>query len=69
MEAAGAEGDAQEFLRSNETWLVGTPDELVERLRELEQDGLDGVYLQHLDHEDLDTVRLVGAAIVPALAG
>ena len=30
--------------------------------------GVERVYLQHLDHTDLDMVRLIGDRIVPALA-
>jgi alkanesulfonate monooxygenase SsuD/methylene tetrahydromethanopterin reductase-like flavin-dependent oxidoreductase (luciferase family) len=48
-------------------WLVGTPDELAVRLRSYE--GLiDGVYLQHLLHEELDAVELIGRELAPALA-
>lgn len=48
--------------------LAGTVDEVIERLRELEEAGVRRVFLQHLVHRDLDTVRLVGAEIVPSVA-
>jgi alkanesulfonate monooxygenase SsuD/methylene tetrahydromethanopterin reductase-like flavin-dependent oxidoreductase (luciferase family) len=48
-------------------WLVGTPDELADRLRGY-AGTIDGVYLQHLLHEDLDAVELIGRELAPALA-
>ena len=48
-------------------WLVGTPTELAERLAGYS--GLiDGVYLQHLLHEELEPVELIGRELAPALA-
>jgi F420-dependent oxidoreductase-like protein len=41
-------------------WLIGTADQLVERLRELEQAGVTRVMLQHLAHGDLDMVAVLG---------
>jgi F420-dependent oxidoreductase-like protein len=46
--------------------LVGTVEEVLELLGRYADAGLDGAYLQHLDHDDLDVVRLIGAEIVPA---
>jgi alkanesulfonate monooxygenase SsuD/methylene tetrahydromethanopterin reductase-like flavin-dependent oxidoreductase (luciferase family) len=48
-------------------WLVGTPDELGDRLRSY-AGVIDGVYLQHLLHEELDAVALIGGQLAPALA-
>jgi alkanesulfonate monooxygenase SsuD/methylene tetrahydromethanopterin reductase-like flavin-dependent oxidoreductase (luciferase family) len=48
-------------------WLVGTPEELAERLRGYAP-VIDGVYLQHLLHEELDAVELIGRGLAPALA-
>ena len=48
--------------------LVGTVEEVLESLGRYREAGLDGAYLQHLDHGDLDMVRLIGAKVVPALA-
>ena len=48
-------------------WLVGTPEELAERLRSYEG-VIDGVYLQHLLHEELEPVELIGRELAPALA-
>jgi alkanesulfonate monooxygenase SsuD/methylene tetrahydromethanopterin reductase-like flavin-dependent oxidoreductase (luciferase family) len=51
-----------------ETWLTGTPEQVVERLREYEAAGVQRVMLQHLNHRDLDTIALLGRAVVPALS-
>jgi alkanesulfonate monooxygenase SsuD/methylene tetrahydromethanopterin reductase-like flavin-dependent oxidoreductase (luciferase family) len=48
-------------------WLVGTPEALAERLRGY-ADVIDGVYLQHLLHEELEAVELIGRDLAPALA-
>jgi alkanesulfonate monooxygenase SsuD/methylene tetrahydromethanopterin reductase-like flavin-dependent oxidoreductase (luciferase family) len=47
---------------------VGTVDQVVERLREIEELGYERVMLQHLAHEDLDTVALIGRELTPAVA-
>jgi F420-dependent oxidoreductase-like protein len=41
-------------------WLLGTVDQLAERLRELEQAGVTRVMLQHLAHTDVDMVAVLG---------
>jgi F420-dependent oxidoreductase-like protein len=51
-----------------DAWLAGTPEEVVERMRRYAAAGVDGVYLQHLA-ADVEMVDLVGAEVVPALAG
>jgi F420-dependent oxidoreductase-like protein len=48
--------------------IVGTVDEVVERLRRLAELGVDGAMLQHLAHEDLESVALMGREIAPAVA-
>jgi alkanesulfonate monooxygenase SsuD/methylene tetrahydromethanopterin reductase-like flavin-dependent oxidoreductase (luciferase family) len=48
-------------------WLAGTPAELAERLHTY-ADVIDGVYLQHLLHEELEAVELIGRELAPALA-
>jgi F420-dependent oxidoreductase-like protein len=40
--------------------LVGTVDELAERFVQLEAVGIRRVFLQHLDHRDLDAVAVIG---------
>jgi alkanesulfonate monooxygenase SsuD/methylene tetrahydromethanopterin reductase-like flavin-dependent oxidoreductase (luciferase family) len=47
---------------------VGTVDQVVGRLKGLEELGYDRVMLQHLAHKDLDTVALIGRELAPAVA-
>jgi alkanesulfonate monooxygenase SsuD/methylene tetrahydromethanopterin reductase-like flavin-dependent oxidoreductase (luciferase family) len=60
--------DPQEVLeRYGERGPVGTVDQVVERLKEIEDIGYERVMLQHLAHDDLDTVALIGRELVPAV--
>jgi F420-dependent oxidoreductase-like protein len=54
--------------RYGERGPVGTVDRVVQRLREIEALGFERVLLQHLVHDDLHTVELIGRELVPALA-
>jgi alkanesulfonate monooxygenase SsuD/methylene tetrahydromethanopterin reductase-like flavin-dependent oxidoreductase (luciferase family) len=57
-----------DWLRERRTGgILGTVDEVVERLQRLESLGVDGVMLQHLRHEDLDSVALIGREIASAV--
>jgi alkanesulfonate monooxygenase SsuD/methylene tetrahydromethanopterin reductase-like flavin-dependent oxidoreductase (luciferase family) len=47
---------------------IGTVDQVVERLKALEEAGYERVMLQHLAHRDLDTVALIGRELAPAVA-
>ena len=47
---------------------VGTVEQVVERLRAIEAMGFERVMLQHLAHQDLDTVALIGRELAPAVA-
>ena len=46
---------------------AGTPDELVEGLGRLAEVGVERVMLQHIRHEDLETVELLGTDVIPAV--
>jgi F420-dependent oxidoreductase-like protein len=59
------EDDPDDVSRSNPGWIVGTVDEVVSRLRDLEDAGVERVMLQNLVHEDLDMVGLVGDEVAP----
>jgi alkanesulfonate monooxygenase SsuD/methylene tetrahydromethanopterin reductase-like flavin-dependent oxidoreductase (luciferase family) len=48
--------------------LIGTVDEVAERLRAYEQAGVTRVMLQHLVHEDLAMVEVIGRELAPAVA-
>jgi alkanesulfonate monooxygenase SsuD/methylene tetrahydromethanopterin reductase-like flavin-dependent oxidoreductase (luciferase family) len=47
---------------------VGTIAQAVERLKQIEEIGYERVMLQHLAHDDLDTVALIGRELAPAVA-
>jgi alkanesulfonate monooxygenase SsuD/methylene tetrahydromethanopterin reductase-like flavin-dependent oxidoreductase (luciferase family) len=72
---ASAERIAERFGRDADTVLerygergpVGTVDQVVARLREIEEIGYERVMLQHLVHDDLKTVALIGRELVPAV--
>ena len=66
LEMSGRDDDPIVLL-SQEDKLVGTVDELVARLKEYERSGVERVFLQHLDHADLEMVGLIGKELVPAL--
>jgi alkanesulfonate monooxygenase SsuD/methylene tetrahydromethanopterin reductase-like flavin-dependent oxidoreductase (luciferase family) len=48
--------------------VYGTVEEAVQRLREYEQAGVERVMLQHLLHDDVEMVELIGRELIPALA-
>jgi alkanesulfonate monooxygenase SsuD/methylene tetrahydromethanopterin reductase-like flavin-dependent oxidoreductase (luciferase family) len=48
--------------------LIGTLDEVAERLREYEAAGITRVMCQHLLHRDLEMVELLGRELAPAVA-
>jgi alkanesulfonate monooxygenase SsuD/methylene tetrahydromethanopterin reductase-like flavin-dependent oxidoreductase (luciferase family) len=59
----------EDFLRSvGPDDLIGTVDQVAERLRAYERAGVTRVMLQHLVHEDLEMVELVGRELRPAVA-
>jgi F420-dependent oxidoreductase-like protein len=63
---AKAIGQSAADLRANQ--VAGTPDEVVARLRAYEAAGAGTVYLQVLDLDDLDHIRLLGQNVLPHLA-
>jgi F420-dependent oxidoreductase-like protein len=60
---AEAIGHAPDDLRANAA--AGLPAEVVERIREFAAQGAETVYLQVLDLDDLDHLRLIAAEIAP----
>lgn len=59
--------DESGFAPSDE-WIAGTVEEAAEKLRVYEQAGVERVMLQHLLHDDLDMVELIGRELIPALS-
>jgi alkanesulfonate monooxygenase SsuD/methylene tetrahydromethanopterin reductase-like flavin-dependent oxidoreductase (luciferase family) len=47
---------------------VGTVEQVVDRLEQIEALGFERVMLQHLAHRDLETVALIGRELAPAVA-
>jgi F420-dependent oxidoreductase-like protein len=47
------------------TGVAGTVDEAAERLHELEAAGAERVMLQHLLHDDIEAVELIGRELIP----
>jgi F420-dependent oxidoreductase-like protein len=59
---------AEVLERYGERGPVGTVEQVVERLRQIEEIGYERVMLQHLAHEDLETVAIIGRELAPAMA-
>ena len=69
LERTGNDEDLDEYIaRVRSQRIVGTVDQVIERLNDYAETGVDRVMLQHLDHADLDMVRLLGSEVVPAVA-
>lgn len=61
--------DAAQFLADPpEAWITGTVDEAAEQLDALRRAGVGRVMCQHLLHDDLDAVALLGSRLAPELA-
>jgi F420-dependent oxidoreductase-like protein len=69
MQQQGEDGDPGAFLQSwGERRLAGTVDQVLEKLRALGQAGVERVMLQHLVHDDLESVALIGTEVIPQAA-
>jgi F420-dependent oxidoreductase-like protein len=60
------EGDA--MLRQSGRFVWGTPDQAAEQLLRLQEAGVERVMLQHLAHDDVEMVELIGREVVPRVA-
>ena len=64
----GDDTDAGTVVRERrDRWLVGTVDEVAERIEELRAVGVSRVFLQHLNHDDDAMAALVGDRLLPLL--
>ena len=69
MEREGESGDVGDAIEAwREDRIVGTVDEVLARLTDYAGAGVQRVLLQHLVHEDLEMLELIGAEILPAAA-
>ena len=69
LERAGQTIDPDEYKASRgEAAVLGTLEEAAAQLRRFEEAGVERVMLQHLDHQDLAMVELIGRELAPAVA-
>ena len=47
-------------MGNQENWILGTVDDALEQFAGLEAAGVSRIFLQHLDHRDLDSVAVMG---------
>ena len=65
----GEGGDGAAYIAGlRDSTILGTAEQAIEQLRELEAAGLTRIMGQHLLHRDLDAVALMGGEVIPALA-
>jgi F420-dependent oxidoreductase-like protein len=64
MAKTGEGGDPKAWLgHVGKDWVVGTIQQVITRLGELAEAGVDRVMLQHLLHEDIETVEILGREV------
>ncbi len=67
MEREGESGDVGDAIAAwREDRIVGTVDEVLARLTDYARAGVQRVLLQHLVHEDLEMLELIGAEVIPS---
>lgn len=65
LERTGGDRDAERFVADTRAGgVVGTVDEAAEKLAALQEAGVERVFLQHLDHSDVEMVELIGRELV-----
>jgi F420-dependent oxidoreductase-like protein len=67
-ERDGTPADADALRAEQPGWIVGTVEEAAEQLGALRDAGAVRVMLQHLLHDELDAVALIGDELAPRLA-
>jgi F420-dependent oxidoreductase-like protein len=68
MELGGDSGDAQAWLAElRSEWVVGTAAEVIERLEELGEAGVERVMLQNQLHADVEVAAFLGEEVRPQL--
>jgi F420-dependent oxidoreductase-like protein len=69
MERTGGGGEVDAFLAGRRPGeITGTVDQAVEQLGVIAEMGVTRIMMQHLLHDDLDFVALVGRDVIPAVA-
>jgi F420-dependent oxidoreductase-like protein len=68
LDVSGNDADPATIARERgDRWLIGTVDEVAERIEELRAVGVSRVFLQHLNHDDDDMLVLAGERLLPTL--
>jgi F420-dependent oxidoreductase-like protein len=68
-ERIGADGGADGLLKDPPAaWIVGTVDRALDQLAALRDAGVSRVMCQHLLHDDLDVLAIIGEQLAPAIA-
>ncbi|MCJ7831965.1 MAG: LLM class F420-dependent oxidoreductase [Actinobacteria bacterium] len=67
MALQGEQGDPAAYLETqlSEGAVCGTPDQVLEQLAQLADAGLERIMLQHLVHDDIESVELIGREVIP----
>jgi F420-dependent oxidoreductase-like protein len=60
LTVTGSDDSVAEVIDARPNWLLGTVEQLAERLQALEAAGISRVMLQHLDHRDTEMVAVLG---------
>jgi F420-dependent oxidoreductase-like protein len=60
LAVTGSDTSVTRVVDERPNWLLGTVDQVAERLRELEAAGVSRVMCQHLDHADTEMVAVLG---------
>ena len=69
MALRGESGEPAAYLDGlDDAWIAGTPDRVLEKLARLSEAGVERVMLQHLLHDDLEAVALIGQEVIPRAA-
>ncbi len=69
LKKVGSDQSVMEFLAEPPSgWLVGTVGQLVDRMQTLREAGVSRIMCQHLVHDDLEAVALIGRELAPRVA-
>jgi alkanesulfonate monooxygenase SsuD/methylene tetrahydromethanopterin reductase-like flavin-dependent oxidoreductase (luciferase family) len=60
LAVTGRDDSVAEVIDARPNWLLGTVEQVAERLAALEAAGVGRVMLQHLDHGDTEMVAVLG---------
>jgi alkanesulfonate monooxygenase SsuD/methylene tetrahydromethanopterin reductase-like flavin-dependent oxidoreductase (luciferase family) len=68
MDLENADGSVGDWIEGRRgQWVIGTVAEVVDDLATLREAGVERVMLQHLAHDDVEMVHLIGAEVARQL--